>query len=452
MYSPEFKHYIFKKTSGITWHIFFNEKHGICYRTYDEGTGWSTAELLVKDSLQDYYAELDGKNQIHIVYQDLNGNINYLLHNGNTYTATSVLRSKMPSPYRKSISCIPGENGVNILFTVKHKDSLLLAHQFASLSNPGTPKTIDYVIDGEMPYSFTCSKNGEINVFYQVYDGKFLQLGTKKLNPSTGQWGEFTPITRYNGNCEYPKPLTDNSGTVHVCYQRQQDGQYEFVHQKKEPDKNIWSHETVIQTSGHSFRRAAPVILENNIIAFWIRGNAIHFSYSPIDSDSWSRPQKYSMDGNREIECAKYTTNMIYEQNKIISTEIPVVFSRGYKIAFWEEIKTPDDTTPSSQLKSLIVDSLNALKNSVDDLKKSIALLDERILNLESEKDYIKRELVKLALSLKDMESVKPNYALIHEQIEGLKKKNRELSDKIKKVLDEPEKSDTVSIVSEDDR
>lgn len=430
MYNLENKHYIFKKTSGNTWHIFYSEKYGLCYRVLEDSDSWSTPLILAKDMYPDYYADMDENNCIHIVYQDTGGNLNYLRHDGNVQTNINILRSRTPYTYKKYVSIIPRESGAEVMFVIKDKESLKLAHQFVTKDKPGNPKVVDYVMDDEIPYSVITSKDGTITVFYQVSDGKYRQLGTRKMYPSSRQWGEFTPVTRYNGNCEYPRPVNDANDLAHLCYQRQQAGQFELIYQQKQPDKNIWSPETVIQSSIHPFKKASLAIIDNRVVVFWIRNNIIFFSFSYIEGNNWSRPQKYNISGFREIECVKYKSNAIYEQDKIISPEIPAAFSRSYRIAFYEEVKTPNETTPPPLLKDLIVESLNTLKNNVDDLKKSVTLLDEKLFHMESENEYIRKELVKVSLRMKEIDNLKASPALLN-QIEKLNIKHRELEDKI---------------------
>ncbi len=430
MYDLENKHYIFKKTSGNTWHIFYSEKYGLCYRVLEANNSWSSPSVLAKDVYPDYHADIDEKNYIHLVYQDNKGNLNYLWHDGTAQTNINILRSKIPYTYKKHVTIIPREAGAEVMFVVKHKESLKLAHQFVTNDKPDNPKVIDYVMNNEMPYSITTSKDGTVTVFYQATDGKYLQLGTRKMYPSSRQWGEFTPVTRHNGNCEYPRPVNDINDLTHLCYQRQQINQYELIYQQKQPDKNVWSPETVIQSSIHPFKKASLAIIDNRVVIFWIRNNIIFFSSSNVEENNWSRTQKYNLSGFKEIECVKYKSNAIYEQDKIISPEIPAVFSRSYKIAFYEDVKTPNESTPPPLLKDLIVESLNTLKNSVDDLKKSVTHLDEKLFYLDSEKEHIKKELVKLSLKMKEVENIKVQSSL-PAQLEFLNQKYKELEEKL---------------------
>lgn len=435
MYDLENKHYIFKKTSGNSWHIFYSERYGLCYRIHeDKNRGWSTPEVLASDVFPDFDADMDRKNNIHIVYQDTKGNINYIHYDGNSQKSLCILKSKNPYTYRKFLSVIPRETGADILFVVRHNDKCILSHQFVTIDNPSNPKVIDYVMDNEVPYSFTRSNDGTITIFYQMSDGRYLQLGTKRLYPSTMQWGEFTPVTRFNGNCGYPKPITDIKDTMHLCYQRQQNGLFELIYQNKLTDKNIWSPETIIHSSVYPFKRSSLIYLNNRIIIFWIRNSTIFYSYSNVSENNWSKPQRYSLGAIRDIECAKYLSNTIYEQNNIIASEIPASFTRSYKLAFYEDVRTPNEYTPASQIKDLIVESLNTLKNNVDDLKKSITLLDEKLLSLESEKNHFSRELVKISLKLKDLDNVRTQSPVKMEQLEELYKKYSVLDKKIHEI------------------
>jgi hypothetical protein len=258
MFISNNRQFVFKQSSGKVWNIFSDEKRGLQYTILTKRNIWAEPVSVQKNILPQFFADIDYEDRFHIIFQDKQGNISYSLLDDNTVKTLPVLNSKVPSAYNKYLNLIPFKNNIHFFYVLQHNDTYMLAHQTLNDGNVNPPKVVDYVVKTDCPYSVVYDSAGSIYVFYQSSDGKNYQVGYKKLSPGQKYWGEFIPVSHYEGSCELPRTLIDNRNVIHLCYQRIASRQYELVYQQKVPDKNIWTGDVVMHTSAYSPRPFSP--------------------------------------------------------------------------------------------------------------------------------------------------------------------------------------------------
>lgn len=434
MYDSNNRNFLLKKSTGTIVHIFFRKKYGICWRKLEEGYSWTKPSIILDDAYNDFHADIDSNDSIHIVFQDRKGNINYSIIRGNKRDNTIVLNSKSASPYNKYISMNIQQSTIDLFFIIKHKNDQMLSHQIIRDNKPFNPKVIGYVSEDPRPYSYISDRNNTA-VFYQYPDNNLIKLYTKTFDYSKETWYDFAPITEFNGNSSHPKPVMDNSGTIHLCYQKQYRNNYELVYQNRLFNKPDWTPETIIHHSGYPFNEGCAVYVDNKIIIFWVQNNIIYYSSSSDGGNKWSHPQEYIMRRIRDIKCAVFKSNIMYERERIISPEIPVGFTSGLKIAFYNpDISTRK--TSSNQFKNTIVNNLNTFKSSIEEINKTIMVMNNKITVLNKEKDNIQKELVKISVKLEGAGNIKSR-PVMYEQLESLNKKINKTNLQVKKMNDE---------------
>ncbi|HEX2945065.1 MAG TPA: hypothetical protein VHT96_03840 [Clostridia bacterium] len=306
MFSLQNRQFIFRQPNGEVRSIFCDQRQNLCFNTLTRRGIWSNAAVLHKNVYQNFYAEIDQDENYHILFQDSGGNIIYSRLDGQNLKSVPVLNSKVPTAYDKQLCIVPFKNQVYLFYVLQHDNSFMLAYQMLANNRMGTPKVVDYVSGSSVPCSVIYDSNENIYAFYQSYDGKYLQLGFKKFNTAQKHWSDFMPITKYQGNCEYPHTLIDSNGIIHLCYQRRTPKLFEMVYQRKDPDKNLWSPEIVVHSSVHSFEKASILQTENRLVIFWVREDVIYYSESSIAGEGWSRPSRYSNQYGRSLQCICY--------------------------------------------------------------------------------------------------------------------------------------------------
>ncbi|HEY9059955.1 MAG TPA: hypothetical protein VIO64_05545 [Pseudobacteroides sp.] len=403
MYNSKNKQYVFKQSTGSVWNFFSDERKGICYSILSKRNTWSEPVIVHKDFLPPFYIDMDFEDNFHVLFQDKQGNIFYTFLDKSNVKTVQVLKSNIPSVYNKYLQLTATRNNINIFFIVDHNNSHILAHQTISGKVINPPKVIDYIFKNEHPYSILTDKSGSIYVFYQVSDGKYIQIGFKKYTPSQKTWGEFTSVTRYNGDCQFPKAVIDNKDIISIVYQRKTEKNIELVYQQKVPERNMWSVETVIHSSSYSFNNSSIVLSNGNINVFWIRDDNINFSMSSDLGKSWGKPSKYSFPVSKQLLCFSFKSNNPYECDKVYAKEIPGSYLNGYRLAFYQE-GSNNTSISTDELKSMIIDGMHLLKGNVEDLIESDNSIKDSISRIDNMYKNIHKELIKQSVKISYLE------------------------------------------------
>lgn len=406
MYNSRNKQYLFRQSTGSIWNFYSDERYGLCYSTLSKRNTWSEPISINKDFLPPFYIDMDFEDNFHILFQDKQGNIFYTFLDKSTVNTLQVLRSNVATSYNKYLKLIVSRNTINIFFIIDHNNSHILAHQTINGKTINPPKVIDYVLKNDHPYSLLTDKSGNIYAFYQVSDGKYLQIGFKKYNPNQKIWGEFTPVTRFNGDCQFPKTVIDNKDIISIIYQRKTDKQIELIYQQKVPERNMWSSETIIQTSSYAFNNSSIILLNGNIIVYWIRDDIIYYSMSSDLGKIWTKSSKFIFPASKQLLCFSYKSNNPYESDSIYAKEIPGSYLNGYKLAFYQNSTNNTSTSISTdELKSMIIDGMHLLKGNVEDLFEADNLIKESISKIDNMCKTIHKELIKQSVKITYLEN-----------------------------------------------
>lgn len=306
MYNFHSRHYIFRQSDGQFRDFWCDARQNLCSSTLGRNGIWGNVSIIARN-VHPYFCVEPGRDGFyHILYQDGSGNINYSKTDGQYVKTFPVLSSRTPSAYNKHLQIVPLDDEIYMFYVLQHDNSFILAYQQLKNNRPGTPKIVDYVSGNSLPCTVLYDPDGNIYAFYQSYDGKYLQLGYKKFSTARRHWSDFTAVTKYQGNCEYPHAIMDPSGTIHLCYQRRAPKLFELVYQQKAPDRNLWSAETVLHSSVHPFENASVLHVDDRIIAYWVRNDIIYWCSGSMSGDNWSRPARHGFQPGRRLQCVFY--------------------------------------------------------------------------------------------------------------------------------------------------
>ena len=404
MYDADIKQFILRRSNGDIWNFFHDERQGLCYSNLTKRSTWSNPVTLHKNANQHFHVDMDQEDNFHILFQDNQGNIQYSYLSEDSLRTVPVLNSKTPTVYNKHFFIVPFRNNIHFFYILQHDNSNLLACQILSDGKAGSPKVIDYVFDSRFPCSIICDKSSNIYAFYQSSDGKNLQIGYKKYNLAQKLWGDFTPVTRHDGNCEYPRTVMDANGIIHLCYQRRSARLYEMVYLQKVPDKNLWTNEVLVHSSIHPFDNSSILWINDSIIVYWVREDMIFYNAGAQSGNSWSKPLKLNFQAGRQLVCLNYKSNTVYETPKIAVHNIPGSFVGGLRLAFHQHLQESRDSLSGEDLRSLILDTLKLLKVNIEELKEGESGVKEELSRLINRYDDLERELIKNTVRLNLLE------------------------------------------------
>lgn len=423
MFNFHNRQYIFRQADGELWNFFCDTRQCLCYNTLTSRGIWSNAVVLHKNVYKYFYAEMDQDGIYHILYQDNNGNIQYSRLDGQSIRTVPVLNSKSPAAYDKHLYIAPLKEHVYLFYVLQHENSFMLAYQALGNTRLGTPKVVDYVSGSNQPCSIIYDNEQNIYVFYQSYDGKYLQLGYKKFSTAQKHWSDFTPVTKYAGNCEYAHAIVDSGGIIHLCYQRRAPKLFEMVYQHKAPDKNLWSRETIVHSSVHSFENASILQSQDKIVIYWVREDMIYYNSGSLDGTGWNRAARHTTQFGRQILCLCYKSNRPGGDVSSLSPGIyPGILSNGLKLAFLigdtgnrqgdvsprgdsPRVNTESSADGGSAGRSYYQeDTINRLQESVDEVRESWSQNKKEMYRIANTYSDLKKEVDKFSIRLNLLE------------------------------------------------
>ncbi len=421
MYNYDKRQYIFKQSDGRTVNIFFDEKLGLCHCHLTSKGTWSEATSISRNSHPLFYADMDSEDCFHILSQSREGNIIYFFLKNLDIKTFTILTSRTSYTYNKHLFLVPLKNAVHLFYVLKHDSSLIFAHQLFTNNVAGYPKVIDYITGDPLPHCIVFDKWENIYAFYRSTDGKYLQLGYKKYLSDRKIWGEFIPVTSLDSHCEYAKVICDTSNVIHMCCQSRPNKQYELVYKQKTPDKNIWSRESVLCTSPHSFDNLSILQVHEKLIIYWVHNDIIYYCLSENSGSIWSKASRYNFPTGRHLMCITYKSNLFSDSDSIIAPYIPGNFINGFKLAFYQHNSPAPKNEAADSLKSLVGDELKVLKENFEGLKKAVQNNSEDSLKLISSQENIEKEIIKLSLRLNLIENELNQLRQIESRLDSLR-------------------------------
>lgn len=420
MYSHNNKQYIFKLFSGKIRRLFFDSTAGICYSILTKRNTWTEPVSVVKKAYHHFYVAMDSDEYLHLVYQDLHGNIFYSKLNGTPIISLPVLNSKSPSPYNKHLFLLPRKDKVHFLYTLHYNNNVILTYQVLANGIAEKPSAIDYVSNCNIPYTAISDKSGNLYVFYRPCGSRNSGLGYRILTLSrqaeNNGWSDFVPLTGPAGNepavsdihnYDFISAIVDASNTIHICYQKQSadSKNYELIYRNKPSNSDMWSDETVIHSSVYPFENSSILAVDSTLIIYWVRNNIIYYSGLINKSNIWRKAARYNFAAGKQLFCFSYNTNIPYEQNRIAIREIPGVFSNGLRLAFYHEFSGNGHDITDDNFKDMFVNSYKTLKSYVDNLLEANGILKNQVRELMYRYDSMSRQYEKLKIEIQLLEN-----------------------------------------------
>lgn len=393
MYNPKSKQFVLKDSEGKLWNFYYDNSQGICYSIFSKRMAWSEPRIMQPEAYDQFYVEIDEKDCFHLVYQDKKGNIIYcLMQQNETVKAIPVLTSKSHSIFDKHLSLIVVRNCVHIFFIIEHNGTYMLSFQTITDGVPVVPKKVDNISALPNPYTVIYDMHDDIYVFYHISDGKNNQIGYKKYSIPNKAWSEYSQITMFSSNSENPKVVVDRNGIFHICYHRRQDKQYQLVYQQKIPDRNMWTSESILASSGNPINNFSLIAVRSSLVVYYLRDETL-FSYTSKDFGvSFSKSSK-GTPLSRQYICVQYKSNSPYEH--IQAAEIPASFVNGFRLMFTHETVDLESGLNTDEMRSIITTDLKLLKKQVMELKEAQKAIFDNMKALASGQQNMEQSLLK---------------------------------------------------------
>ena len=398
MYNQDKQQFIFKLSNSDTWNFFVDEKNNLCYSCLTPKKEWSKPTIIKKQVYHSFYSDIDKKDNFHILFQDLNGNIFYTFISSKISKTIQLLKAKISSCYNKYLHLIPLSDSIHFFYVLHYKNSSILSHQILKNATLSSPQILASSTRTLYPYSVFSTSLENIYLYYNFFDGEFFQLGYKIYSPFESLWTKFSKITASNSNIYLGDAFIDSNNISHILYQEKTNNNTYKLHYLSIPDNGF--KKEVLHEQQNIFCNLNLIYNKDLLIAFWVTDNNIFFTKSQHSTNEWSKISEYLPD--KETFSVKFKSNFSKDSNFFVSNSIPTNFHNGYTLASFGDISLNYinvNSISTNDFKTIVLDSLNLLKNKFETLDYSILqlkslykTLNDGYINLKKDVDLIKQK------------------------------------------------------------
>ena len=306
--------HIVRFKSGKVWHFFSRKGFGIHYRRLDQNHGWQNSMQLIPDA-QDYFSlSVDRNDMLHLVFQDHDGQIQYMIYNGKNWDKQMIARYDSSEYIARSVSVVTFNERVHVFFSVGSNppsDGWKIHH-----CHFHEGKWIDDEITGytthnqPSPLYFDFSKRNLHMIYRGIYYGKY-QLFHCRLDNSLNRWSKPERITRSQTDCISPSLLV-HGNKIHLAWAYVKNANLQIKY-------TGWNYnqyykkgdESDILLSNNESNCMYPQLLQadNRLWCLWYQNNDIYCCSSSDDGITWTGAKPIGWSDYKQCCCIRYCSN-----------------------------------------------------------------------------------------------------------------------------------------------
>ncbi|MBE7049128.1 MAG: hypothetical protein E7393_07225 [Ruminococcaceae bacterium] len=274
------------------WHFFIKPFYGLCFRK-KEGSRFSNFEVLLSDACDDFCV-LSVENQIHLVCQDKNGSILYLVMQDEMWRKTVLLESKSGTVYPKHFTLISIGGFINLFYIIMYKEKYMLVHQIITMEDR-PPTVVDRIENTIPPFLVAAHTGTDISILYENESGT---VGTRLYRWSRKTFAGFIPVNP-SAKCFVRAFRHELGGRVRYAGFLTVEGIQNLVYFEKNEAGEYTEPTTVYLDCS---KEAAPVFCQDGerLYLVWQEAGGIMSSYSINDGKKWSKPIRYMIPAGAE--------------------------------------------------------------------------------------------------------------------------------------------------------
>lgn len=280
--------YIIRRSKDM-WHFFHVDNDGLCVKKKQDGR-WGNSQVLLENVFFDFSVLCDGQDNLHLVCQDMDGNVLYLAYHHEQWHKYTLMKSKTDGAYTKYFKLLLTGSHLQLFYTIRSGNKSLLVHQFPG--DDKDPVIVDVVRDSLRPFFVVCDDFMNTWIYYQNIDSAF---GCRMYSWSSKSLGDF--IHTGETNCDCPFVYLDEYSRHHiVCMQKGS-----LLYLQRNNHGEICEKKSVVATDTPVY---LPIILGDNkkLWLMWRQDNKAHYSVCPIDTLSWSSPSMFISPAGTQVQ------------------------------------------------------------------------------------------------------------------------------------------------------
>lgn len=335
-------------------HFFIKQNVGLCHRKKD-GFKFSDYRVLLKGAESDFCVYATEKN-IHIVCQDTNGSVLYLIYDGVSWKKITLLESKSAKPYEKNFTIISMAGYINLLYVIENKERFALVHH--TLIEGNGPTIVDYIKKDEVPFFATKGEETDFTLFYTNEEGV---SGKRLYKWSQKAYQDFLPLSLKNINIKFAQK--DNGEKLSLVFTKKTENIRSLIYARADEDMNISEEFPVYLDCKENIVPVMSHYGEKEYIV-WSEYGSVMTSY--IDkSGRWSKPVRYAKSSTGEAVLYEICKDGKYEYFYGMPREHDIILYGTHDI-----LKAPPNSSNGNNFKKMESVPPETLKEQAEHIKR----------------------------------------------------------------------------------
>lgn len=337
------KKFLLRLSDGSQYRI-LSRNGGICILKAANNGSWSEI-ALINEMHPCFYADVDSRDCIHIISQDLYGCIVHSKMENRKIISYKILKSSVAAPFDRSFFMLQKNTSPVFFYTIRKQSETVLVSQSVSGKAAAAPIPLVKVPDTINPYWISQYGQNSGLILFPKVSGMYTQICAGKFSLDMPSIASERLITKEEANCESPKCIVLPDGRIHMLYSVRKNGRYYLKYQKGDALSLDFSAAETIAFSRQTFSKYNLEYSNDALNINWLENGYIYFKEKKTGSEDFSEIQTFKSYRLRSMEYY-YCRHSSRNKPAIYSyTELPLSFEGKLQYAFFRE-----ETTSSTKV------------------------------------------------------------------------------------------------------
>jgi hypothetical protein len=379
--------YIVKSKDNSIFKFSYNEHMGIYCEIYIK-EAWSESSIVYRDSLEEFYVEVDEDGGIYVFCQDICGDIILCSLEESNWKSENLLsiNQHIITPLYMRAFLTSGD--IHLFYNVldKYNRWEVVIHQITNKKELEVVGRLDY-LDKE-PYAVVRDCNLNFYLLHARFDETY-QLSSRKFYNVEGRWGKEETI--YKSTLPY-KDFTAcvSENKIHYLFIAQEDGTNRVIYQSK----NIETTKNHMAFQQHNMDSCMLYLSKSALWVLWTSENTLYGSFSNDDGESFSSVKVYKQFNRGKLIKVGYKEYKKNNQHNYKIEEVYAININGEVKLFLEEL-LEDSLAADMECDKVSSDIESTEYFNVDKMKEDYMKINATADKYKGEKDELNNRLKK---------------------------------------------------------
>ena len=302
--------FIFKNKLGIVFNFYLNEQKHIEYIVSDDKGKWKEKFIVIEKATENFYLEIDNKNNIHLVSFHSNGELYYSKFDNNAWTNDLILQYQIEEQkiLYPTIKYVNGQIHIfyYLIHTKDNKKAFLLHLSFSNKNYKTNHIATAYYKTYINPFKVFL-KDNEFFILYGSIVNDFDQIFVSQLNIEKEKCDDPICLTSSKDKKIYIDGLLDKNKKLHIIWSKYDEEHLvvQYLNLDTTDLGTMDEKSNVVSLSNRSSCSFPALSYYKDILwATWTETNKIVSTHSLNLGKDWSK--SYTHEDTRKLDYKRY--------------------------------------------------------------------------------------------------------------------------------------------------